>query len=244
MLRFTGKEIFILIAKSMGVMMLVNYYFYRSVWAILPLGMIGFLYFQRERQELVQKKKEQAREQFKELLLLTSTLQKAGYSIENAFAGSYQDMERLFGKDSVICRILKRFAIQRKNHDSFGTLWKMIGEELEIKEICEFAEIYEIAYHHSGNMVSVMEQTSQLMIRKAELQKEIYLSLVERRMEMRIMTVMPFAIIQYIQMTSPEYFTGMYHCLFGVVVMTFACFIYLVAYIWALQIIDSGDQDN
>lgn len=244
LLQFSKKEMIILVMKSIGVVLLLNYFFYRSAWAMIPLGFLGWLYLWKESRELLRKKKEQVREEFKELLLLTSTLQKAGYSIENAFADSYTDMERLFGKNCVICRMLKQFAVWRKNHDSFGELWKLFGDELEIPEIAEFAEIYELSYHHSGNMIYVMEQTIRMIIRKTEMKKEIHLSLAQRRLEMRIMTCMPFLIIQYIRMTSPDYFASMYHSLFGVVVMTVALLIYLFAYLWALTIIYKGDRET
>lgn len=242
LLKFTKKELALIWGKTIGVVILLNYFFYQSIWAFLPLCIIGIFYFRKESRELLQKKKEQVREQFKELLLLTVTFQKAGYSIENAFGDSYQDMEKLFGKNCVICQILKRFATGRRNHRSFGEVWSEVGEELRIGEIKEFAEIYEIAYHHSGNISSVMEQTSHMMIQKAELQREIYLSLVERRMEMKIMTLMPFLIIQYIRITSPGYFQQMYHTPFGIAVMTMACLMYLMAYIWTMKIIHSEES--
>ena len=57
-----------------------------------------------EKKELLHQKKEEAREQFKDMLLLVVAGQKAGYSVENAFLKSYEDMNSLYGKDSSICK--------------------------------------------------------------------------------------------------------------------------------------------
>lgn len=242
-LKFTKKEKFFLFAKTLAVIVLLNYYFYRSLWAWILLVVVGCFYLQEESRELLQKKKEQIREQFKELLLLTATLQKAGYSVENAFHQSYQDMEHLFGVNAVICQFLKRLAIARNNHDTFGKMWKQMGEETGIVEISEFGEIYEIAYHQSGNITAVMEKTSDMIIRKAELKRQVYLSMVERRFEVRIMTLMPFGIIQYICLTSPGYFDTMYHSTAGICFMTLALGIYILAYVWTLKIIKTGRME-
>lgn len=83
-------------------------------------------------------KQDQVREQFVELLRFTVTSLRAGYSVENAFLDSYADLEKLYGERSVICKILRRFAIARQNHRPFAETWRMVGEELRVTEIREF----------------------------------------------------------------------------------------------------------
>ena len=75
---------------------------------------------------------------FVELLRFTVTSLRAGYSVENAFLDSYADLEKLYGEHSVICKILRRFAIARQNHRPFAETWRMVGEELRVTEIREF----------------------------------------------------------------------------------------------------------
>ena len=142
---------------------------------------VGVLYFRLECGNLIRKKQDQVREQFVELLRFTVTSLRAGYSVENAFLDSYADLEKLYGERSVICKILRRFAIARQNHRPFAETWQMVGEELRVTEIREFSEIYETAYHHSGNLSSVMEQTSQIIMEKTELRRELFLLMASRR---------------------------------------------------------------
>lgn len=217
----------------MGVL---DYFFYREVRMLLPLLPVGAVFFWLELQDGLSRKREQVREQFAELLQLTTTFQRAGYSVENAFMDSYGDMEKLYGEKSVICKVLMRFAAGRRNHCSFGELWHQTGEELAVAEIRDFAEIYELAYHHSGNLTEVMEETSVMIAEKTALQKEIHLSMTARKMELRIMTVMPFAILLYIEWTSSGYFDMLYHTPEGKTVMSFVLLLYLVGYVWAYRI--------
>lgn len=122
---------------------------------LIPVG--GFYYF-LERKRLLQEKREEVKEQFKELMLLASTGQKAGYSTENAFLSGYGDMKRLYGGQSTICRMLQRLKTGMENHTDFGKMWRQMGQDVDIPEIEEFARVYEVAYKSSGNMSAVMEK--------------------------------------------------------------------------------------
>lgn len=237
LLPFTNKDRGSLIGKSMVVIFILNYFFYQSFWAFFPLLCIGILYYRMEKKFLYQRKRDQAREQFKELMLLVSTGQKAGYSAENAFLSSYDDMKALYGEDSSICRMICILKSGRKNNIPFTGLWKRMGQQLNIGEISEFACIYEIAHKSSGNMAAIMEKTALIIVHKIETDNEIKVLLSARRLEQKIMNVMPFFIMLYISVTSPGYFKGLYHSIQGILVMSICLGIYLGAYALSVQII-------
>lgn len=236
-LSFTEKDKRLLIGKSIIVVFVLDYFFYQSLWALIPLSWIGVIYYRMEKKLLYQKKKEQTKEQFKELMLLVSTGQKAGYSVENAFLSSYDDMKTLYGKDSSICRMLCVLKTGRENNVSFTSLWRQIGQQLSIAEISEFADVYEISHKCSGNVAAVMEKTAFIIIQKMETDKEIRVLLSARRLEQKIMNVMPFLIMLYISITSPGYFKGLYHTIQGILVMSLCLGIYLGAYTLSVRMI-------
>ncbi len=237
LLPFTEREKRYLIAKSILIVLFLDYFFYRSLCAVIPLSGLGYWYYQLEKKVLFQKKKVQAKEQFKELMLLAATGQKAGYSAENAFLSSYQDLSVLFGKDSAVCRMVKVLKSGRENNIAFSKLWQKIGGELQITEIIEFAQVYEISQKSSGNLASVMEKTADIIVQKIETEKEIAVLLSARRLEQKIMNVMPFLILLYVSATSPGYFNGVYHSLSGAVFMSVCLLIYLGAYVLSIRII-------
>lgn len=226
-----------LVMKSILIVLLLDYFFYQSFWALIPLSAIGYKYYCMEEKVLFRNKKEQAREQFKELLLLVSAGQKAGFSAENAFISSYSDMKALYGRDSSVCRMINILKSGRENNIPFPKLWKQIGSKLEITEIREFAQIYEISHESSGNMASVMEKTAAIIIHKIETEKEIAVLLSARKLEQRIMNVMPFLIMLYIGLTSPGYFEGLYHSFSGILVMSACLLVYLGAYALSEKIV-------
>lgn len=234
---YSAGEKKVLLGKSVGIVLMLDYIFYQSLWAVIPLSIIGFIYYRMEKKLLGNKKREQIREQFKELLLLVSTGQKAGYSAENSFLSSYDDMRLLYGKNSSICRMIQVLKSGKENNIPFTDLWEQIGRRLHIPEISEFADIYEISYKSSGNMAAVMEKTAEIIVQKMETDKEIRVLLSAKRLEQKIMNIMPFLIMMYISITSPGYFKGLYHSASGVLIMSICLFVYLAAYALSIRII-------
>ncbi len=237
LLPFTGAERRALVVKSFFVILLLDYFFYRAIWAVIPLLGVGVLYYRMEKELLYQKKKEAAREQFKELMLLVATGQKAGYSAENAFLSSYQDMKALFGADSSVCRMIRLLKSGKENNIPFSQMWKQIGKQIDIAEITEFAGVYGISQESSGNLALVMEKTTDIIVHKIETEKEIAVLLSARRLEQKIMNLMPFFILFYIGAASPGYFDGLYHSVMGVLVMSACLALYLGAYALSVHMV-------
>ncbi len=227
-----------LIVKSIIISLLLNYCFYRSIWGMLPTGILGALFYREEKKELRRQENENLRQQFKELLYLASAGQKAGYSVENAFMGSYEDLKNLYGEKSPICQLLKNIGVGLENHIPMAELWKRAGKGYEVVEITEFARVFEIAKESGGNMTEILENTAEVIGNKADTKKEIDTLLSARKLEQKIMNVMPMILMLYVELTSPGYFDEMYHSSTGIGIMSAALIIYMLAYFWGRNISD------
>lgn len=230
------KEKIVLCIKGAGIIVLIDFCFYRSMAAVVWLFPVGYWFYQTEKKELLHKKKEEAGMQFKELLLLTVAGLKAGYSVENAFLKSYEDMAALYGKESCVCLMLREVKNGLDNHLSISDLWKEIGECSGIVEIKEFSEVFSIAKESGGSMTAIMERTAETISSKAETQREIETLLSARKLEQKIMNIMPFFLIIYVNFTSPEYFIGLYHSMQGIIIMTLCFLVYMGAYLLGVKI--------
>ena len=73
---------------------------------------------------------------------------------------------------------------------------------------------------------------------KIQIQEEIRTLTASRQFEQKIMNVLPFLIIFYIDQTSPGMFDVMYQTILGRVVMTVCLVIYLAAILFARNILD------
>ena len=236
-LNLSVREITFLIFKSIGVMFLLNYTFYKSYIAFIPLFILGYLYFMKERNQIINKKKNEICIEFKEFLLLSVTNLRAGYSVENAMTGTYQELQHLYGKKAVICKMLDELKINKDNKKPLEDVFIRIGKLTDIEDIKDFGNIYSLAYKGAGMINSVMEQTSQIIMDKLNMREEMYTLLGERIFEMKIMCIMPFMIAGYIGLTNPGYFDVLYHNLKGIILMSVCLTVYVLAYGWSYKLL-------
>ena len=231
------KEYLLMTVKSVFAVVMLDVFFYREVWAAIFLTPVGIAYFLLQKRLTEDKHRAQLRKQFKELLMLSSTLQRAGYSTENSILESHRDLSYMFGDDSAVCGLVKEVALALKNKRSAGEVFIRVGRAVDMDEIEEFGHIYEIAYKKSGNMSLVMDKAAGSIIEKTEVENDIYVSVSKGRFEMRIMNMMPFMIMAYISLTGRGYFDVLYHNMPGALVMSICLLVYILSYVWGEKIV-------
>ena len=105
-------------------------------------------------------------------------------------------------------------------------------------DIQDFAEVFAVAKRSGGNMTEIIGRTITVISQKMDVEKEIDVLISAKRMEARIMNMVPFFIIFYISLTSPGFFTPMYHNVFGVILMTVCMGFYAFAYLLSERIVN------
>lgn len=176
--------------------------------------------------------------QFKDAMQSVATAMKAGYSVENAFLEAGEDMELLYGKKSLICMYLQKIYKGIKNNIPIEKLLYSFGEESGNTDIQDFAQVFAVAKRNGGDMTRTIERTIGIIASKVEVEKEIEVLISAKRMEARIMNIVPFFIIIYVSITSRDFFTPLYHNLFGIMAMSVCMVIYVAAYLMSENIVN------
>lgn len=236
--RFNGKEYVIYGVQALMTVGVISYFFYRSILAfVMLLPLIPFL-LKRKSNILAKKRQQEINEQFKDAILSVSANQKAGYSVENAFLGAYKDMELLYGEESVICEELRVIAYGLDNNVVLEKLLYSFGVRSNQEDIIQFADVFAIAKRSGGNMTEILVRTAEIISQKVETDKEIQLMISAKKMEQKIMNIVPFLIIFYIELTSKGFFDSLYHNLAGVIIMTGCFILYILAYTMSEKIVE------
>lgn len=176
--------------------------------------------------------------QFKDAIFSVLTSLKAGFSIENAFLEARQDMELLYGKSSDISGYLERISKGLKNSVPLEKLIYAMGKETENTDIQDFAQVFAVAKKSGGNMTDIIERTTLVISKKMNVEKEIEVLVSAKKLEARIMNLVPFFIIFYISVTSPGFFDSLYHNVFGIVLMTVCMVVYCISYVLSERIVN------
>ena len=135
----------------------------------------------------------------------------------------------LYGKESHICKELNYIAKGLDNNIVLEKLLYDFAMRSHIQDIIQFADVFMIAKRSGGNMTEILSETADTIEQKISVDKEIQVLVSSKKMEQKIMNVIPFIIIFYIELTSKGFFNSLYHNLIGVVVMTVCLAVYLAA---------------
>lgn len=205
------------------------WFFYQSVWAILLLVPIGVYRFIVYGMELERKKKQEFEGQFQECIMAVSAALRAGYSLENAFGESIGDMKTMFGEKSRIVKELFLMCKGFKNNQSIEKMLKNLSDRCGSETVQEFTDIVSIAVSGGGDLVRIIGSTAEVMGREHQMSEEIQDIISGKKMEGKIMSVIPFLMVLYIEFSNPGYFDVFYGSLWGIFVMSGCLGVYLLA---------------
>lgn len=223
--------------KAFMAVALLAFFFYRSIWAIVPLAPVGIFFFRTECDKNKNRCKDELNHQFKECIQSVAASLKVGYAVENAFLESRSDMRLLYGENSYIyeeLEIIRRgLIINLTLEELLADLAVRSGSE----DILQFSQVFSIAKRNGGNLSEIIQTTVAMISQRMEAKKEIMTLLSGRQMEQNIMKLMPFGILLYIGGSYPGYFNTLYHNLQGITVMTFCLVLYLAAFVMGDRIL-------
>lgn len=235
---FRAKERLFYVLEGILLVATVAYFFYQSWIAFLCLMPALPLFMKEKKKDLAKRQRQELSIQFKDLILAVAASQKAGYSIENAFRESYKDMEMLYGKDGTVCAEIKYIIAGLDNNVVLEKLIYSLGLRSGLPDIIQFADVFFIAKRSGGNMTDILQKTAAVIEQKTETDKEIQLMISAKKMEQKIMNMVPFLIIFYVSSTSKGFFDVLYHNMIGVIIMTVCLGFYAAAYLLSKRIVD------
>lgn len=200
-----------------------------------PLGLLpGVAIFPIYRRNYVRKKiSEQKRElllQFKDGMQSVSVALLSGYSIENAWIEAEKELRELYGGEAHMVEEMRYMNSGIRMNQPIEQLLDQFAMRTGCEDIVGFAEIFRFAKRSGGNFARIIQNTVQRIAEKQEVEREIETILSGKKMEQKIMNVVPVCLLAYLNLTSEEFLGPLYGNFFGICVMTLA----FVAYVGAL----------
>lgn len=217
-----GKAVLI----SCGVCIVVAFLFYRSAWGMVlwPCGYVLYKRYLREKKQ--RERTEGLQEQFMSGMQILNTSLQAGLSMENAWREVQREVGMLYGEESLFFREIKEMNQTVAYNMPIERLFFDFAIRSGVEEILRFAEILDYGKRCGGNWKKIIDNTVHRMCERYETQKEIEVMLAAKRMEQKVMNLVPLGMLVFLQMTSWDYMQVLYHNPLGVICMT----ICLIAY--------------
>ena len=226
-------------AKGMLISGAVSYTFYRSLIMFALLTPAAFvIYPELRRNKLAEERRRELKLQFKEAIWILSGFLSAGISVENAFEMTRPELIRIYGEDSMMAEefgtIIRGISLNKPIEPMLYDLSERSG----LEEIQSFAEIFVITRRNGGSLREVIERTVRIIRDEIEVGEEINNLTASRRYEQRIMNLLPFMIIIYINVTSGGFMDVMYESIGGRIVMTVCLGLIGLSYMLSQRILD------
>lgn len=218
----------------------LDYVFYRSIGLFLIMMPMGLLFPLLLKKELKKRRLETLRGQFKDAILAVASGLNAGYSVENAFAVSLKEMEEIHGNDSMIVREIRLILQKVRMNLTFEEALGDFAERSGLDDVKNFADVFLAARKSGGELMKIIARTAEIIGEKIRIQEEILTATASRRMEQKIMSVIPVLIVIYIELTSPGFFGILYTTVGGRILMTICLGIYLMSCQLAKNFLEIG----
>lgn len=193
--------------------------FFDSVIWIPVAAPFGILLWRTDSARYVTGRKKRLREEFKDMIILLSGNLNAGYSLENSFVRTVDEMRKQYGIDSMIEQELQGILHGIQCNCKIEVLLMDFGRRSGIDEVLDCANLIAATKKHGGDMIQVIRRMSAIMSEQRMAETEIETTIAAKKLEGKVMLVMPFVIVLYLRLTNAGYMEVLYRTGAGRLVM-------------------------
>ena len=217
---------------------LVSYLFYGTWICAILFSPYLIWYIKSWEKQLIKKRQNSFRLQFKEAIQSLSAALNVGYSVENAMRETVKDLKGIYKQDDTILREFSYMIRQLQMNVTAETVLKNFAKRTGDEDVQIFVTVFSMAKRSGGDTLEIIRNTVRQMGEKIDVEREIVTLMSAKKMEFRIMTVIPMAMILYLKISFPEFLDVLYGNVVGVVIMSICLLVYLGAYEMGRRIVE------
>ena len=222
---------------------IISWTFYDSAWAMILSPVIIYLTYRILIKYFFKEMYEKILIEYQDFLNGIVTWISSGSSIEKAFLREEGELLNYLGEESLVLTELKKVNSKVRMNEPIERAFYEFARYFDIDEIWEFAEIFVFSKRLGGDYSKNMRLCADRIGEVLEVRREIVSQTVEKRTEVKSLALISIFLLLFIKKSSYDFVSPLYHSLAGILVMSAALIIYLVAIWLAIRIIESGEED-
>ena len=226
--RFSKQELAEAVIIPLGMVVFLAILCYNSLLAAVLLFPYIPYYIKERRKKLKDSRSWKLNMQFRDAISCISSALESGYSIENAIREAYVDMRLSYGEDELIMKEMRLIIGRLGNSMTVEDVFLDLGERSGLDDIKSFADIFATAKRTGGNLILIIKSTADVIHTRVELKRELRTVIASKKYEADIMKLIPFGLLIYLRLFSPDMVSALYGNLFGIVFMTIVLLVYLL----------------
>ena len=209
---------------------LASYMFYGTWWCTILLSPYLIRYIKSWEKQYIKKKQQTFRMQFKETIQSLAAGLNVGYSVENALREATKELKEIYKKDDVILRelhyMIRQLQMNQTAEQVLGEFASRTGEE----DVQTFVTVFGMAKRSGGDTMEIIRNAVRQIGEKIDVEREIETVLAAKKLELKILSIIPFAMILYLRISFPEFLQVLYGNVGGAVVMSICLLVYWISY--------------
>lgn len=230
------KKKFLLVAGIS--FMAIGYVFYHSLILSLIFLVLLFPGLKWYQELHIEGQKKALKEQFRDMLYSLSASLSAGRQMAESLKEAEENLRLIYKPDTLLVVELS-YMVKRifESRESEEELLKDFAKRTTIEDIVLFVDTYYTCRTVGGDSVKVVLKTSEILLDKMTIEKEINTLTAQKRFEAKLLMAIPFCIILFLQMASPDYFNVMFEHMAGRLLMTFALIGIGISYYLSIKLV-------
>lgn len=235
----TKKYLLYALPVCIGIYLFVAFFFRSHIFALV-ISLIGLFYPRFIIIGLIEKRRQLLNSQLKEAMFALSSSLLAGQSLVSAIDRSVHDLERLFhdDKDAPILFEFRRMSDDLKMGYTLEEVMESFRDRVKLEDVDDFVNATLIAKSRGGNITEVFSNTAKVISEKIEIHNEIKVMTSGKRLEAKILSIMPIGIVGCLTLLSPEYMEPMYSSWIGRMLMLLGFILIACNYYVSRRIVD------
>lgn len=199
----------------------VVYLFYHSILLSLLSGVLIKFAMPHLRKQLADKRINKLNMQFKDLLYSLSASVASGRQMEEAIVEAEENLSTMYNEDDLIMRELKHMRISiLENKESDKLLLKDFAFRSKSEDISNFVQVYVTCRDMGGNLEKIIGHTTEILTDKINIERDIKAITSQKKLEGRIISLMPLLMLLFLNMFSQSYIEPLYTTFSGRIIMT------------------------
>ena len=231
-------EYMLALAKGILLIGIISYLFYGTWICTILFSPYLIWYIKSWEKQLVKKKQSKFRLQFKEAIQSLSAALNVGYSVENAMRETIKDLKGIYKKDDMILREFSYMIRQLQMNVSVETVLQDFAGRTADEDVQTFVTVFNMAKRSGGDTMEIIRNAVRQMGEKIDVEREITTLVSGKKLELKIMTMIPLGMVLYMKISFPEFLDVLYGNLAGVIIMSICLLVYVVAYEMGRRIVE------
>ena len=189
------------------------------------------------KKQLLDKRRKELTQEFRSFLEALAVSLASGMNMADSLSSAYNDLKIEYSDTAYMVLEVKEMIDGIQNNIAIEDMMISLGERSQIDDIKNFGMVFSVAYRAGGNLKDIVRRTNSIIGEKIEIAEEIETTLSSNKSQFSAMMFIPVVMILLLRVMSSS-FAASFATVAGVIAMTIAIGIFIIAYRLGQKIMD------